>query len=344
MKSVVYYGNLPPPPPVVNARLLSSNDNRKGIIAEHLADAEQLVILDPMSFPYELMDDEHRNIPVVVKIPAEPDDEIVSLVLGEPLLSDLTPFDTIILDDFARHDFYRMQYRVASTQVISRWARGGLGEFVSRPDLSETTSAFLLELGHDPIGWNIPSRENKAKHRLQTKVLHEILSERRDFIAPQNVLLVGKVSPRLLRSLPESIVSVASILDLGTEAIGARAVEWPSLEARTLGPKLRFPPPQRPFDLVALPWVYSSLECQKWEFLTSELVRVSRPGGLIVIVDRFVPRQPDLPVIAANELLNHLADETHFSFRLRDLRSMTYSHDQGPSDAVLILTAPEASE
>jgi hypothetical protein len=341
MSTVLYHGNLPPPPPVAGARYLSSSENREAILQEHLADTDQLVILDPMSFPYELMVDEHRNIPLVVKIPAEVDNEAVSLVLGDPMLSHLTPFDTIILDDVTRHDFFRMQYGIASTQVISA-SHGHLDEFVSRPALSTDASAYLLELGHDPIGWTIPSRANKAKHRLQTRVFHEIFSERRDFVEPANVLLAGRVSPRLLRSLPQSIASAASVFDFGTEAVGFRSADWPSLEARTLGPKLRFPSPKQPFDFIALPWVYSSLERQKWGLLTSEVVRVARPDGLIAIIDRFVPRPPGLPVVAVHELLTHLTDETPFS--PRDVRSMTYAHESGPSDAVLILDAIELSE
>jgi hypothetical protein len=340
MTTVVYHGNQSRPTPVPDVRFISSKETWPALMVERLAEAEQLVILEPMSFPYELMTEEDRDLPIVVQLPRKPDDEVLSLVLGGPLLSQLTPFDAIVLDYPSRHDFYWKHYRIGWTQTILRSSPGLLGELISRPDLSSMASHHLRELGHDPTAWCLPSRENKAKHRVQAKLLNEILSERVNLIAPQRdvrVLLAGRVSSRVLAMLPRSLASSVSVLDLGTEAVESRAIDWPHVEAMRLGPKMRFPFPRQRFDLVVLPWLYSDLPLEQWTPVTSEVVRVSRPGGLIVVIDRFVPRNPGVPVVAFDDLRHHLTEEALISLSIRDLCSMTYKRDSGPSDAALVL-------
>lgn len=340
MTTVVYHGNLPTPPPVPSIRFLSSYETRPALLVERLRGADQLVILDPISFPYEFMTDEHRDIPIVVQLPPEPEDDVLSLVLGEQLFSHLTPFDSMVLDRVTRHDFYRKRYRIGSTRVLSTLSPALLTELASRPSVTAAASAHLRGLGRDPSAWNLPSKLNKATYRLQSGVINSILRERPDLTAPRRevkALLAGRVSSGVLSMLPEGLVSAASVLDLDSEAVAARTVDWPDFGIAAIGPQLKLPFPPQQFDLVFLPWLYSGVKLDQWAQLTSEIVRVSRPGGLIVILDRFVPRLREAPVIAMNDLLGHLAEDAPMNLTIRDLYSLTYPYDSGPSDAALVL-------
>lgn len=61
-----------------------------------LANASELVVLDPLSFPWELLRRTDWDIPFVVALPGDLDSDRISLVLGAPMLSHLTPFDALI--------------------------------------------------------------------------------------------------------------------------------------------------------------------------------------------------------------------------------------------------------
>lgn len=64
-----------------------------------LDEADCLTIIDPLSFPFESLDDVDRGIPVLVGLPTGYDAPTLSSVLGSPLLRHLTPFDRVAISD-----------------------------------------------------------------------------------------------------------------------------------------------------------------------------------------------------------------------------------------------------
>lgn len=84
---------------------LAGDDGRAGAsdwstsrdgLHEALNTASGLVVLDPLSFPWQELDTAARLLPVVVALPAELDAATLSDLLGTPMLSHLTPADTVV--------------------------------------------------------------------------------------------------------------------------------------------------------------------------------------------------------------------------------------------------------
>jgi FkbM family methyltransferase len=65
-------------------------------LASILEEAGELVVLDALSFPWELLHADNRDIPIDVALPANLDAGEIGTVLGRPLLGALTPFDRLI--------------------------------------------------------------------------------------------------------------------------------------------------------------------------------------------------------------------------------------------------------
>jgi hypothetical protein len=64
-----------------------------------LDEAEHLTVRDPMSFPFDAMRDDDRDVPLAVELPGEWDADDLTRLFGAPLLDHLTPFDAIVLRD-----------------------------------------------------------------------------------------------------------------------------------------------------------------------------------------------------------------------------------------------------
>lgn len=71
------------------------NTSREGLLSA-LAGAEELVVLDALSFPWEQLGAAHRDIPVLLVTPEELDAAAVLDVLGAPVLHHLTPWDRVV--------------------------------------------------------------------------------------------------------------------------------------------------------------------------------------------------------------------------------------------------------
>jgi FkbM family methyltransferase len=61
-----------------------------------MAQASELLILDPLSFPWDGLRDSDRDIPLVVLLPQDVDLETIELTLGRSLLDHVTPFDRLL--------------------------------------------------------------------------------------------------------------------------------------------------------------------------------------------------------------------------------------------------------
>lgn len=67
------------------------------LLHDRLAAARELVVLDPLSYPWRSMTDVERLVPLVVVLPDDLDARTTGLLLGNPLLSRVTPFDRLLV-------------------------------------------------------------------------------------------------------------------------------------------------------------------------------------------------------------------------------------------------------
>lgn len=61
-----------------------------------IENASELIVLDPLSFPWEMLRPTDWDIPFVIALPSNLDAHDISLILGASMLSHLTPFDVLI--------------------------------------------------------------------------------------------------------------------------------------------------------------------------------------------------------------------------------------------------------
>jgi hypothetical protein len=71
--------------------------DRTGLL-RRLDRAGGLVVLDAMSFPWESLRDQDRDLPITVVLPTQLDATALDEVLGTPLARHLTPFDRLVDD------------------------------------------------------------------------------------------------------------------------------------------------------------------------------------------------------------------------------------------------------
>jgi hypothetical protein len=84
--------------------------------------ASELVVLDPMSFPWESLRPADRSIPLVVVLPSELDGPALEQVLGRPLLTHLAAADRLV------------EPRADVRRALSEAWRIGDGQWLDSPD------------------------------------------------------------------------------------------------------------------------------------------------------------------------------------------------------------------
>ena len=74
-------------------KILSDRNTLPYRLFPALAEAEELILLDVPSFPFEILETEHWDIPMTVFIPPDYTDAVVDEILGQPVFSQLTFLD-----------------------------------------------------------------------------------------------------------------------------------------------------------------------------------------------------------------------------------------------------------
>lgn len=146
------------------------NTSRAGL-HQDLARAGELVVLDALSFPWQVLRQPERAIPLVVVLPDDLDADTVSKLLGRVLFSHLTPFDRVL----CRHPEVRRDLQArwhvppvvwwtahAETETDPWWV-GPLAEHFQQ-DLVEVTS---------DIGRFLCARDDLVSHHLETYGAHQ---------------------------------------------------------------------------------------------------------------------------------------------------------------------------
>ncbi len=95
---IVYAGRLRPAPEIRDAVVLSEWDVLPADLHPLLAAAESLVVLDPLSFPFEHLRPDDIDIPMAVSLPGD-DRESIEALLGEICLTRIGPWDAVAAGD-----------------------------------------------------------------------------------------------------------------------------------------------------------------------------------------------------------------------------------------------------
>jgi SAM-dependent methyltransferase len=244
-------------------------------LAEALGRATALVVLDLLSFPFEAMTEEGRDLPLVVVPPPDLDAAFLRAVLGEPLFGTLGPLDRVATADPALWEELRQGYRWTEGQRIG----------LDSPLPEEAAAQVLARLEEEASG-PVP---DKALHRVRSGALGPQFAAARGARAgdvPFDVLEVGVGSGRWAQVFDPATGFTG--LGLGEEPIEAARADFPGGRFDLLGEDLVFPYAGEGFDVAFTVSVLQDHPAPAKKDIVSEMWRVVRPGGRLIFLEDFV--------------------------------------------------------
>ena len=311
--------------------------------------ANTLVLLDPLSFPFEVLSGDQWDIPMIAVLPSGVDAGSLTSDLGPVLFERLGFFDRIVVPDPAVWDELRRRYRWAESQRIpvasdhpsevAKTVRSLLAREQSLPATSETDST-----DRDP-------RLDKALHRVQVAALEPRFAAAQGKQAtkvPLDVLEVGAGAGRWASSFDRTQTRFVGI-DAREDLVESARANFPEVRFDRLGPDLHFPYEDGSFDLVFSVAVMHHNSAPTKRTLLSEMWRVCRPGGEILFLEDFVfagePEEPSLHPTSVTKFADLILEATAGQVVLDYVESLRYPGEElhtGGLISLLRLGVPKA--
>ena len=300
-------------------------------LAAHLEGASALVIADVFSFPFEAMTPEQRDVPLIVVLPTGHDADFLEAVFGVPLFERLTFFDRVAAPEGSGVlEELRRRYRWAESQNVRVRDGDPEGTVAEVCGLLEAEAALSA----------VPGR-SKAVHRAQTMVLgpqFETAWGERAADVPFEVLEVGSGSGRWVPSFDPV---TTRYLGVDSEAaLSAARADFPEARFSGLGPDLLIPHEDERFDLVFCVDVLRKHPLAEKKTLLSEMWRVARPGGRVLILEDFVFDRSEGGVypISVNAFVGLLLEATNGQVVLEHVESLRYPREDVTRSAVIAVS------
>jgi SAM-dependent methyltransferase len=282
--------------------------------------ASTLVVLDPLSFPFDSLTGALLDVPLVVFLPGDLDAEFLATVFGEPVLGRLGFFDRVATADPAIWEDLRRRYR---------WAGGQL---VHLPDAGpgEAAGEIAALLRAEASGDAMARGPGKAVHRAQRAALRPQFGAARGERAPDvpfRVLEVGAGAGRWASSFDPAEAEYQGLDGEEASVLAARS-EWPGIPFDHLGPDLLFPHEDETFDLVFSVDLMGRRPDPEKGRLISEMWRVTRPGGRLLFLEDFVATgEPGSPehVLSVRRFTEGLLAATGWQVVMEHVESLRYA-------------------
>lgn len=281
--------------------------------------ASALVVLDPLSFPFESLIGVLLDVPLILLLPEDRDADFLAAVFGEPILKRLGFFDRVATADVGKWEDLRRRYRWAGGQLV-RLAGAAPGNAAG--EIAALLLAEARQDGADPSGNGASDVARRAArvgpagkiaHRAQRAALGPWFTGARGQRAedvPFRVLEVGSGEGRWVSSFDPSDADYRGLDDDGLAVLAARS-EWPEVPFAHLEPDLLFPHEDETFDLAFAVGLVGRHPLPSVRRLLSEMWRTTKPGGRLLFLENFVTTEgttksgpyPGLSVLAFAELL-----------------------------------------
>lgn len=315
-----------------------------------------LVLLDPLSFPFEFMGEEHRDVPLFIVLPPELDFETLVAVFDAVLLQKIGIFDTVVTTDERLWERLRVEYSWGTHQglvVDSGDPETVLGEISSAlHERDPATTDFSGEIYEPHLYWGQRGDElakrsphravcsvqhdlrfNKAMHRAQAGVLENEFASIKGggSEARPDVLEVGTGVGRWVASFDLSRTRFVGT-DISQGMIDAARANFPQCNFDLLGPDLSLPYEDEGFDLAFTVTVLHHNPTEAKRKLISEMWRVTRPGGRLIFLEQFVAgKQSEAGTVfrmSIQEFVALLFDATAHQVVLEHVESIKYPGDE----------------
>lgn len=330
--------------------------------------ASTLVVLDPLSFPFEVLTGVQREVPLILLLPPDFDTELLVAVFGKVILSRLDFFDRVATPDPAVWESLRGRYHWAGSQRIALESsepdeaasaiHALLEEESETPDFSGgdghyEATRYWSERG-DALAGSAPHRAicsvrhgpefNKAIHRTQRAAIEPQFAAARGNRAedvPFDVLEVGAGVGRWAASFDPSTTRFFGV-DVSAGMVAAARANFPQARFDRIEDDLSLPYEDESFDLVFTVTVMHHNPTPARRKLVSEMWRVAKPGGRLLFLEDFVTggwtEKSTVYPMPVNGFVELLLEATDGQVVLEHVESVKYPHDDRTRGGVLALS------
>lgn len=327
-----------------------------------------LVVLDPLSFPFEVLGGVQREVPLVLLLLPDFDADLLVGVFGEAILGYLDFFDRVATPDPVVWESLRDRYHWAGSQRIAldgaeleEAARAIHALFEAEretPDFFDgdgryEAARYWSERG-DALASSVPHRAicsvrhgpefNKAMHRTQSAAIEPQFAAARGSRAedvPFDVLEVGAGVGRWAASFKPSTTRFFGV-DVSEGMVAAARANFPEARFDRIGDDLSFPYQDESFDLVFTVTVMHHNPIPARRKLISEMWRVARPGGRLLFLEDFVTggwtERSTVYPMPIKGFVELLLEATNGQVTLEHVESVKYPHDDWTRGGVLALS------
>ena len=257
-----------------------------------LADAAVLVVLDPFRFPFDSLREADWEIPVVAALPQDRPAATLLETLDEPLLSRLTFFDRVATEDDALWGHLRERLGWGEWQRIDLSDQAEIVRAVAR-----FRSLDSFEQTGVPESARRNPRESKAVHLSQARVLRPVLDAAHELIGREGRLRMLEVGAEVGQraSLVRARETEFTGLDPDPACVRVAWHNFPEYEFRQAADLAELPLPDEGFELVLAVSALQRIPHHVREPLVSEIWRVLRRGGWLVLLEEVVQGGPGGP-------------------------------------------------
>jgi SAM-dependent methyltransferase len=329
--------------------------------------ASTLVVLDPLSFPFEVLTGVQREVPLILLLPSGFDAEFLTGVFGKVILDRLGFFDRVATPDPAVWESLRARYHWAGSQRIALdSARPGeaVGTIHALLERERETPVFSGD-GHyeavrywsergEALAGSVPHRAvcsvrhgpefNKAMHRAQGAAIEPQFVAARGSRAEDilfDVLEVGAGVGRWAASFDPSTTRFSGV-DISEGMVAAARANFPEARFDRIGADLTLPYEDESFDLAFTVTVMHHNPTPAKRKLVSEMWRVVRPGGRLLFLEDFVAggwtERSTVYPMPVTEFVELLLEATDGQVTLEHVESVKYPHDDLTRGGVLALS------
>jgi len=327
-----------------------------------------LVVLDPLSFPFEVLTGIQREVPLILLLPPDFDAGLLVVLFGKVILARLDFFDRVATLDPGTWERLRDRYHWAASQRIvldgaepegaARTIHALLKGEREAPDFSGgdghyEAARYWSERG-DALAGSAPHRAicsvhhgpefNKAIHRTQRAAIEPQFAAARGSRAedvPFDVLEVGAGIGRWVASFDPSMTRFSGV-DVSEGMVAVARANFPEARFDTLGEDLSLPYEDESFDLVFTVTVMHHNPVEARRKLVSEMWRVARPGGRLLFLEDFVTggwtETSTVYPMPVNGFVELLLEATNAQVTLEHVESVKYPHDDRTRGGVLALS------
>ena len=253
--------------------LLGDWDTLPGPLADAADEASVIIVGDLLSFPFEALAGEARDVPLVLVLPEGRDANFLSAVFGETVLENLGFFDRMVTPNSETWQALRRRYGWAEGQRVP----------TEGDDLEGVTTAVL-------DGLRDGERAEKAAHRTREAALLPRFISARGLNAgevPMDVLQVGVGDGRWATGFDLPTTRFSGV-DEDERAVARAGLNFPEGDFQKLGPDLTIPHAEEGFDLTFSEGTLGGYPAGEKRALISEMWRVTRPGGRLLFLEDFV--------------------------------------------------------